>query len=88
MGNLFSDIVGEWRTVKVPLYTNDENTTLLITHRNQLIDIINSSDCKLNDKQQHILEKIKDEQALQGGKSRKHRKYKNRTKKYVKRIIL
>ena len=88
MGNWFSDIVGEWKSVKTPLYTSDENTKLLIKHRDQLIDIIEHSNCNLNDTQQDTLEKIKYEQTIQGGKSRKHRKYKNRTKKYVKRIIL
>ena len=81
MGNLFSDIVGEWRTVNTPLYTTDANTKLLITHRDKLIDIIAHSDCNLNEEQQRLLENIKYEQTLKGGKSRKHRKYKKRTHK-------
>jgi hypothetical protein len=78
MGNLFSNI-GEWRTVKVPVYTTKADYEHLISHRRELIKILDSSDCKLNKEQQHTLSEIRDQSYL-GGKSRKHRKYTKRTK--------
>ena len=84
MGNLFSNI-GEWRTVKVPVYTTKADYEHLISHRRELIKILDSSDCKLNKEQQHTLsEIIRDQirdQSYLGGKSRKHRNYKKRTYK-------
>ena len=80
MGNWFSNF-GEWRTVKVPVYTTKADYEHLISHRRELIKILDSTDCKLNEKQQQTLSKIKEDQDYIGGKSRKHRKYKKRTYK-------
>lgn len=82
MGNWLS---GEWRTVKVPSYTTNADYKHLISHRRALIKILDDSNCKLNEAQQHTLSKIKEDQGLIGGKSRKHRNYKNRTKKLRKK---
>ena len=63
MGNLFSNIIGEFRTVHVPVYTTPDDYNLLIRHRRDLIKIVDHSECKLNEEQKQILEDIRNDQS-------------------------
>ncbi len=83
MGNLFSNIVGEFRTVHVPVYTTNEEVNTLTHQRYKLLDIVDNCNCTLNEKQTHLVNDIRKEKTFHGGKSRKHRNKRTKRKRNV-----
>ena len=84
MGSFFSLFFGkdlETKTSTMTLYITPDDYKLLEDESTDLLEIITNSNCQLSDRDKERLQIIQQNHSYRGGKSRKHRNYKKRTKK-------